>query len=93
MTVENPASLWDYRRTVADQYRRARQAGVNETSWKEWRSERDGLLTGHTQSPITMDRRSAGVRLPFFPYDPLWHIEAAIEIDTPVDLTAGHSGS
>ncbi len=40
-----------------------------------------------------MDRRSVGVHLPFFPYDPAWRIEATIEIDEPVDLTAGHSGS
>ncbi len=31
MTIEDPASLWDYRRGVSEQYRRAREAGVDET--------------------------------------------------------------
>jgi hypothetical protein len=93
MTIDDPLSLWDYRRRVAEQYRRMRVAGAGEMSWRRWRSDRDELLTTHSQSPIEPNQRVVGGSLPFFPYDPAWRIEALITPTDPVPTSAGHSVS
>jgi uncharacterized protein (DUF1684 family) len=93
MTIDNPLSLWDYRRRVTEQYQQARTADAGETSWQQWRSDRDELLSTHAQSPIDPDRRAAGSGLPFFPYDPAWRIEVALIPIDPVPMSAGHSAS
>ena len=91
MTVEDPLSLWGYRRLVSEQYRRVRATDVSENAWSRWRSERDDLFVTHSQSPFEADRRDRGTGLPFFPYDPAWRIEAVITPVDPVPLSAGHS--
>jgi len=93
MTIEDPRSLWDYRRRVNEMYHRVRESGVDESSWRRWRLERDALFATHRQSPIDEGHRAAHRALPFFPYDLACRIEAPIEITEPEDLAAGHSGS
>jgi len=91
--IDDPLSLWDFRRSVGEQYRTVRAPGGGAASWRRWRSERDDLFATHAQSPIVPERRPSGVHLPFFAYDPAWRIEARIETVDPVDLAAGHSGT
>jgi uncharacterized protein (DUF1684 family) len=91
--IDDPFSLWDYRRRVSAMYRRVRDDGVDDASWRRWRTERDALFSTHTESPIGAGKPGAHDALPFFPYDPAWRIEVPVESVEPVDLTAGHSGS
>ncbi|MFV9671665.1 MAG: DUF1684 domain-containing protein [Acidimicrobiia bacterium] len=91
MTIHDPLSLWDYRRRVAEQYRRVRTAGPDESSWRRWRTDRDHLFSTHSQSPIEADRRREGRESQFFPYDPAWRIEAEVASVEPTPLSAGHS--
>jgi uncharacterized protein (DUF1684 family) len=91
MTLDDPLSLWDYRRRVTEQYRAVRVTGVAEPSWRRWRSDRDSLFATHSQSPIEADVREVVGELPFFPYDPAWRIEAAVVPLESVPISAGHS--
>lgn len=91
VTIHDPLSLWDYRRGVAEQYRRVRMAGADESSWRRWRSDRDHLFATHAQSPIEAGRRREGNELPFFPYDPAWRVEAEVASVETTPLSAGHS--
>ncbi len=93
MTIADPLSLWDYRRRVAEQYRRVRLADTDEASWSRWRSDRGHLFATHTQSPVEIDRRGKDGGLRFFPYDPAWRIEAVATPVDPVATSAGHSAS
>ncbi len=91
MTIDDPLSLWDYRRRVQEQYRRVRATGVGDSSWRRWRSDRDHLFATHAQSPIEIERRGNDTGLPFFPYDPAWRIEAIVAPVEPVPMPAAHS--
>ena len=93
MTIDNPLSLWDYRRRVAEQYRQVRTAGVGAASWQQWRSDRDELFSTHAQSPIDPACRAAGAELLFFPYDPAWRVEVVVTPVDPVTTSVGHSAS
>lgn len=91
MTIEDPLSLWDYRRRVGEQYRRVRVAGVSEPSWNRWRSQRDGLFDTHPQSPVEVQRHGPDAGIPFFPYDPNWRIEVALNPTEPFPMSTRHS--
>ncbi|MEA3510224.1 MAG: DUF1684 domain-containing protein [Actinomycetota bacterium] len=91
MTTHDLPSLWDYRSRVAEQYRRVRMTGADESSWRRWRTDRDHLFSTHAQSPIETDSRHEGGEVPFFPYDPVWRIEVEIAPIESTPLSAGHS--
>jgi uncharacterized protein (DUF1684 family) len=63
-------ALLDYRRRVAELYRRVRAMGVGRDSWVFWRRRRDDLFRSHPQSPIPSDERTTFDGLSYFPYDP-----------------------
>jgi uncharacterized protein (DUF1684 family) len=75
--------LLDYRRTVADLYRKVRNSEPSRTTWEMWRKERDGVFASHPQSPI--EDKSQFTSLPFFDYDPVWRLEGEFH---PEDATA-----
>jgi uncharacterized protein (DUF1684 family) len=91
VTIDDPLSLWDYRRRVQEQYQRVRATGVGAPSWRRWRSDRGHLFATHGQSPFEADRRSNSTGLLFFPYDPAWRIEAIAAPVEPVPMSAAHS--
>lgn len=66
--MNDRADLWDYRRRVADIYRRVRDQGAGEMTWREWVAQRDDLFRSHPESPI--DDQNAFDSLPYFDYDP-----------------------
>jgi uncharacterized protein (DUF1684 family) len=91
MMINDPLSLWDYRRRVSGHYCAVRDSGTEESSWLQWRSERDILFATHPQSPIEAKSRGVVGGLPFFPYDPAWRIEATVAPIEPIPMSAGHS--
>src|SRR5687768_18602053 len=62
--------LLDFKREVADLYRRVRAAADPEAAWRDWRATRDGLFAGHPQSPLPPEERAAFEPLPYFDHDP-----------------------
>ncbi|MGH8827073.1 MAG: DUF1684 domain-containing protein [Jiangellaceae bacterium] len=84
--------LWDHRRRVAELYRRVREGGPGEATWRSWRRDRDHLFAHHPQSALSPERRAAFTSLPYFPYDQAWRFEAEVEpLPQQPDLLA-HSG-
>jgi uncharacterized protein len=71
-------ALTDWRRRIAELYRRAREAPASESSWAAWRSDRDDLFRTHDASPVPPDRRAGYVTTPFFAYDPAARITAVV---------------
>jgi hypothetical protein len=96
VTNEEPAAtlaLWDYRRRVADSYAEVRHDGPSEDSWRRWRHRRDTLFASHPQTPLEPKDIGEFPGLPFFAYDPAWHIEVAvIPVETELRV-AGHSAA
>ncbi len=62
------ASLWDWRRQMADLYAGVRTEPNPQRAWLHWRRVRDRLFRDHAQTPIEPGAGFAG--LDFFPYDP-----------------------
>ncbi len=62
------ASLWDWRRRVADLYAVVRAEPDPERAWMHWRQVRDGLFRDHVQTPVEAGTDFTGLK--FFPYDP-----------------------
>ncbi len=62
------ASLWDWRRQVADLYAAVRAEPDPQRAWLHWRRVRDELFRDHTQTPIEPGTGFSG--LDVFPYDP-----------------------
>ena len=84
--------LLDYRRAVAELYRRARDEGSGAPPWSRWRTARDALFATHPQSPLSESAQDHFQGLPFFPYDPGWRIVAPVEPVPRQDVEVGHSG-
>jgi uncharacterized protein (DUF1684 family) len=87
------ATLWDYRRRVADLYAEVRRTPDPATAWHLWRSGREQLFADHPQSPIEPERRHAFTGLDYFSYDPAWRLVGLLEPVAPLLVGAGHSGS
>ena len=64
------ASLWDWRRQVADLYAAIRAEPDAEAAWHHWRRTRDRLFRDHDQSPLDSPARARFQGLPVFAYDP-----------------------
>lgn len=77
--------LADYRRCVSDLYARVRTASPVE-GWLQWRTGRDLLFADHPQTPIEPDDRAAFRGLDYYPYDPAYRVEAALE---PIERWSG----
>lgn len=77
--MDDALSLSDFRRRVAANYVRARERGGADGAWMAWRLERDEIFRSHPRSPVPEGRRAAFGGMGFFPYDPSWRLEAAVE--------------
>ena len=85
-------ALTDWRRRIAELYRRVRAAPASESSWTAWRSDRDELFRTHDASPIPPDRRGGYVSSSFFAYDPAARITAAVNdtVQERVEIGGSH---
>lgn len=85
------ASLWDWRRRVADMWHDIRAAETPEAGWRLWRDTRAALFANHPQTPL-----DPGASLPeYFPYDPA--LRFAVQLappatDQPMFMPAGNDG-
>jgi hypothetical protein len=84
--------LWDYRRRVADMYRRAREEADPAAAWQVWREERERLFRTHPQTPFDASVRDRLGPIPFFPYRPEWRFEADLAEADEGAQSLGHSG-
>ncbi len=71
------ATLWDWRRQVADLYAQVRAEPDPEAAWRHWRAVRDGLYRDHPQTPL--EDIASFARLDFFDYDPALRFEVAMD--------------
>jgi uncharacterized protein (DUF1684 family) len=69
-------TLLDWRRRVRDLYTAVRAEPDPRLGWQLWRHGRDELFATHPDSPV---RPGAFRPLRFFPYDPSFRFEAALE--------------
>jgi uncharacterized protein len=89
------ATLWDWRRRVAELYAELRRTDDPEAAWRLWRAERDRLFAEHPQAPLDADRRPSFAGLDLFPYDPRFRFEVELEVPedrSPVAVPAGADG-
>jgi len=77
----DPLTLAHWRRTVAEIYATAREAGERdpEGAARAFRSARDALFRMHPDSPIPPHRRSHWGGTRWFDYDPAWRVVAEID--------------
>jgi uncharacterized protein (DUF1684 family) len=85
-------ALTDWKRRIAELYRRARDAPASESAWATWRGERDELFRTHDASPVPQDGRAGYVSTPFFAYDPAVRVRADVRdaIQEPAEITGSH---
>lgn len=78
---DDPVSLADWRRRVAEMYARARwQAGEDpKRAWEAFRSSRDALFKSHSQSPLSSVEIERFEAIEYFPYDPRWRLIGRLE--------------
>jgi uncharacterized protein (DUF1684 family) len=84
-------SVADWRRQIADLYRRARESPASEAAWAAWRQGRDVLLRTHDASPLPPSARVGHVQAPFFAYDPGARVTAVLTDADPQRLEIGGS--
>lgn len=66
--MSDTASLWDWRRRVADLYAAIRKSDDPYAAWCVWRDTRNDLFANHSQSPI--ENKAAFTKIPLFEHDP-----------------------
>lgn len=85
------ATLWDWRRRVADMWHDIRAAETPQAGWWLWRARRAELFAHHPQTPL-----DPGSALPdYFDYDPAlrFAVDLAPSVTTnPMYLPAGGDG-
>jgi uncharacterized protein len=81
-------SLADWRRRVSELYSEVRRLARDDprAAWEAWRSTRESLYRGHSQSPVPEADRTA-FRSKLFDYDP------ALRFDLPVAVAEAPSGA
>lgn len=86
------ATLWDWRRRVADLWASIRANPDPKAAWDQWRAAREDLFLHHAQTPL-----DAGGALPeYFDYDPALRFAvdlAPARIDASFQMPAGNDGS
>ena len=80
MTPNDPMSLCDWRRTIAETYAAIRQIAPTdpERAWRTFRTTRDTLFKAHLQTPLTPEARDQFQGLSYFPYDPQWRLTGVV---------------
>ena len=68
--VQDPLSVADWRRSIAELYAAVREAPEPAQAWRRWRDDRDALFRGHPASPLDAEQRAGFTRLSYFGYDP-----------------------
>jgi uncharacterized protein len=84
--------LVDWRRHVADLYRRGQASPASEAAWHAWRDGRDELFKTHAASPIPPAERHLFSGLPYFAYDPGARVTAVVS-DAPhqrIEIAGSH---
>ena len=79
-------ALADWRRRVAELYRRAREAAEPDQACRSWRAGRDDLFAHHPQSPLGEEERASFRAIEYFDYDPSARVLAAVVPVEPVTL-------
>lgn len=74
--------LLDYRRQVAENYRRVREQGTP-NAYEQFRRERDTLFRTHSQSALDEEQKVAFRGLRYADYDPAFRVMA--KVDTNVE--------
>ena len=90
------ATLWDWRRQVADLYAELRRLDDPAAAWRLWRARRDRLFATHPQTPLDPAHRQRFQCLDLFPYDPRFRFEVGIEAlegQAPLPMPAGDDGT
>jgi uncharacterized protein len=87
------ASLWSYRRRVADLYAEVRRTTDPATAWRRWRTGRDELFARHPQSALEPDASAVFTGLSYFEHDPRWRVTASLEPAEPHVFGASHSAA
>ncbi|MEO8393856.1 MAG: DUF1684 domain-containing protein [Chloroflexota bacterium] len=72
--------LLDYRRQVAENYRRVRELGSAQ-AYEQFRRERDTLFRTHSQSALDEEQKAAFKRLSYAPYDPAFRVMAQVDFN------------
>ena len=77
----DPLTLAHWRRTVAEIYATAREAGERDPAGAAaaFRAARDELFRMHPDSPIAVDRRGDWTGTRWYDYNPAWRLVAEIE--------------
>jgi hypothetical protein len=80
-TPENPLSLADWRRSVAEMYAAVRRAPPEEQppACEVFRTARDALFRSHAQTPLAPEQHARFAGLAYYPYDPAWRLIGAVE--------------
>jgi hypothetical protein len=90
-TALSTATLWDWRRRVADLFAAIRSNPDPRAAWTLWRNTRADLFANHPQTPL-----DPGGEMPdYFDYDPAlrFSIElASPTIEAPIYMPAGNDG-
>ena len=76
---ENPLSLADWRRRVAELYARVRGDSDPARAWSYWRETRDRLFREHSQSPLQGEDRERFDGLGYFDYNPSFRVLGRLE--------------
>lgn len=85
---DDPLSLADWRRKIAELYASVRtQARMDpKAAWLEYRAAREALFRNHPQTPLNAQQVKAFSELPYFDYDPNWRLLARIHPDESGEL-------
>src|SRR4051812_34060052 len=91
-SVTSYATLWDWRRQIAEIYAEVRRTADPEVPWQLWRARRDRLFAEHPQTPLDQGRLRHFEDLDFFPYAPHFRFEVDLappEDSSPLAMPAG----
>ena len=82
-TPENPYTLAQWRRSVAELYAQVRRSSAAEPlkTWRAFRESKNDLLRQHPQSPLDNESRRNFRGLDYFPYNPVFRTKGTIRMD------------
>jgi uncharacterized protein (DUF1684 family) len=80
-TPQNPFSLAQWRRDVAELYAYLRQSADDRQAqaWVTFCDRRDALFNQHPDSPLSLEQRANFSGLDYYSYDPTWRLLGSID--------------